>query len=98
MVEIHGIAGVTDMPAAADIVRVQDIKPNNAFTIHRHAAIRLRRKELPASFCGQRFFLWKSYTVFYYAIPDGTIAERSASLYFRTIIFCLPPELYVFYK
>ncbi len=43
---IYRIAGITDMSAPADVIRMQDIQTDDLTVIFRHAGITLRLKEL----------------------------------------------------
>lgn len=66
------IAGVADMPAAADIVWMQDIKPDDfaGFFLTGNAGIGLGKEKCFAGLGSKQFCLWKSRTFGNDTVPD----------------------------
>ncbi len=67
-----GIAGIADMPTAADVVWMQDIKPDDfsGFFLTGNASIRLGKEECLAGIGGKQFCLWKCGTFCNDIVPD----------------------------
>lgn len=79
-----GIAGIADMPAAADIVWMQDIKPDDfsGFFPIGNASIGLGKEECFTGIGGKQFCLWKRGTFCNDTVPD----IDSAFCVFRCIV------------
>lgn len=70
-ISAYRIAGVTDMTASSDIIRMKDVKSVNfsAFRIYCCSCLGLFCKKSFSCLFVKAFFLWKSHTVFYNLIP-----------------------------
>ena len=68
---IDSIACICNVPTAADIIGMQDIKPHDFSIVLCNAAICLDRKKISPCFIVQELFLRKSLTIFHHFIPDA---------------------------
>lgn len=78
----NGIAGIANMPASPDIVRMQNIKADNlsGFPVLGQSGERLRRKERMAGFCSKLFLLEKGYPVPNNIVPRKGWCRFSSSM------------------
>ena len=68
----YGITCVCNVRASADVVRVQNVKPDDfsAFSFLCDRAVSLRRKKIRSVFLSQSFFLGKGNSILYNFIPN----------------------------
>ena len=69
---VHGVAGVSDVPAAADVVRVQDVQAQHGagVGILGHGIVGLGGEKRPAGVQRQRVLLREGHAVFHHLVPD----------------------------
>ena len=86
-ISAYRIAGVTDMTASSDIIRMKDVKSVNfsAFCIYCCSCIGLFCKKSFSCLFVKAFFLGKSHTVFYNLIPDP---DQIRKIFFFVFSYC----------
>ena len=67
---VDRIARIGNVPAPADIVRVENIKPDNRSVVICHTTVRLCGKECPAAFLVEKLQLRKGNALFDNFIPN----------------------------
>ena len=86
-ISAYRIAGVTDMTASSDIIRMKNVKSVNfsAFRIYCCSCIGLLCKKSFSCLFVKAFFLWKSHTVFYNLIP---YPDQIRKIFFFVFSYC----------